>query len=325
MNFKKITKLIQKDIINVNLEIYKQLHSKISLTKKLIKYILRNKGKQVRPMIIILIAKALHCTNNKQIIITAALIEFIHTATLLHDDVIDTSYMRRGKITANITFGNSASVLVGDFIYTRAFQMMTQLKSLSILSLMANTVNIIAEGEISQLMHCNNLIINKKKYMDIVYKKTAKLFEVSSQTSAILSGANSYQEKSLKKYGKYIGIAFQLINDLSDYKSSKKKFGKNIGDDLNAGKITLPLIHAIHHSNSKQITIIHQIIQKGKNQHLLKAILDILNQCGSLEYTRKCAEIKINKAISYLNVLPPSPYRRALENLANLILQKSCY
>lgn len=322
MNITQITKLIRQDMIDVNSEIYKQLNSEISLINELIQHILNNKGKQIRPMITILTAKALHY-KKKQHIIIAALIECIHTATLLHDDVIDASCIRRGQKTANIAFGNAASILVGDFIYTRAFHMMTQLKSLSILSLMANAVNIIAKGELLQLINCNNSTISTHKYMKIIYHKTARLFEVSSQVSAILSGANSHQEKALRNYGRYIGIAFQLINDLLNYKLSNTKFRKNTGDDLNAGKPTLPLIHAIHNSTPKQALIIHRAIQQGNNRHLLHIILEILHQCGSLEYTQKCAEIKIKKAISYLNILPPSPYRQALENLANFILQKN--
>lgn len=317
----QITELIQQDIIDVNLEIYTQLNSKVSLINKFTQHIFNNKGKQIRPIITILTAKALHY-KKKQHIMIAALIEFIHTATLLHDDVIDLSCIRRGKKTANIAFGNAASILVGDFIYTRAFQMMTKLQSLPILSLIADAVNIIAEGELLQLTNCNNSTISIKKYMKIIYNKTARLFEISSQIPAILAGANSLQEQALRNYGRYIGIAFQLINDLSDYKSSDTTFEKNTGDDLNTGKPTLPLIHAIRHSTPRQASIIHQAIQKGNNRHLLNTILEILYQCGSLEYTHQCAKKKIKKAISYLHILPPSPYREALENLANLILQK---
>lgn len=321
MNINQIYKLIQQDIKAVNSEIYKQLNSEISLIQKLAHYILNNKGKQIRPIITILTAKALHYQKKEHIII-AAFIEFIHTATLLHDDVIDSSCVRRGQKTANVTFGNAASILVGDFIYTRAFQMMTKLQSLPILSLMAKAVNIIAKGEILQLMTCNNPTINIHEYMKIIYGKTACLFEVSSQTSAILAGANSQQEQALRNYGKYVGIAFQLINDLLDYKSSQKIFGKNIGDDLNSGKPTLPLIHAIHRSTPTQALIIQKAIQQGNNRNSLNKILDILYQYGSLEYTYQCAEVKIKKAVSYLKFLSPSPYRQALKNLAHLVLQK---
>lgn len=321
MNIDQIHKLIQQDMKNVNLEIYKQLNSEIPLIKKLAHHILNNKGKQIRPIITILTAKALHYPQQQHIVI-AAFIEFIHTATLLHDDVIDSSHIRRGQKTANVTFGDAASILVGDFIYTRAFQMMIKLKSLPILSLMARAVNIIAKGEILQLMTCNDPNINIKKYMNIIYGKTACLFEVSSQTSAILAQANSQQEQALRNYGKYVGIAFQLINDLLDYSPSHITSGKNIGDDLNSGKPTLPLIHAIHRSTPKQALIIQQAIRQGNNRNSLSKILDILYQYGSLEYTHQCAQIKIKKAISYLKFLTPSPYKQALQNLAYLILQK---
>lgn len=322
MNIAQICKLIQHDMTAVNSEMHKQLNSEVPLITQLTQHILNNKGKQIRPMIVILIAKSLHDIQQQHITV-ATLIEFIHAATLLHDDVIDISCTRRGQKTANITFGNAASILVGDFIYTRAFQMMTQLNSLPILSLMANTVNIIAEGEVLQLTHCNNSTIDINTYMNIIYKKTARLFETSSQISAILAGANPYQEQAMRKYGKYIGIAFQLINDLSDYQAPNKILKKNMGEDLNTGKTTLPLIHAIYHSTPQEKSIICQAIQQSNNCHLLNTILDILQQYKSLEYTHHCAKINIKKAISYLNILPFSPYKKALKNLAYLMLQKS--
>lgn len=322
MNINQITKLIKLDMIHVNSEIHNRLKSEITLIKKLVQHITNNGGKKIRSIIILLIAKALNY-KKKQHIIIATLIEFIHAATLLHDDVIDLSKIRRGKITANIIFGNAASILVGDFIYTRAFQMMTELKSLRILSLMADSVNVIAKGEILQLTHCHNPNISINNYMKVIYHKTARLFEVASQLSAILADADLKQEQALSNYGKYIGIAFQLIDDLLDYNASNSTlFGKNTGNDLYEGKPTLPLLHAIQHSTPKEASLIRQAIKQGNNRHLLRIILKTMEQYGSLEYTRKLAEIKINKAVSCLNILPPSPYKKALKKLAYFIIQR---
>lgn len=321
MNIDSIIKIIQQDINNVKSEIHKRLKSETNLINQLIQHIINSGGKQIRSIMILLIAKALDC-KNKQHTIIAALVECIHIATLLHDDVVDVSSMRRGKITANIIFGNSASILVGDFIYTRAFQMMTELKSLRILSLMANAVNVIATGEIIQLTYCNDPTITVDNYMEIIYKKTASLFEVASKTSAILANANTQKEQALSNYGKYIGMALQLIDDILDYKiSTSALFGKTIGNDFKEGKTTLPLLHAIHNSTPKESLFIQQEIKKGNSQHL-NIILDAMKQYGSLEYTKKHAEIEINKAISCLNVLPSSPYKQALKMLACFIIQR---
>lgn len=323
MNIEQITKLIQQDINNVKSEIHNRLKSETCLINQLVQHIINSGGKQIRAIVILLIAKSLNY-KKKQHIIIATLVECIHIATLLHDDVIDTASMRRGKITANIIFGNSASVLVGDFIYTRAFQMMIELKSLRILSLMANAVNVIATGEILQLTHCNDPFITINNYMKIIYNKTARLFEVASQTSAILANANVQQEQALRNYGKYIGIAFQLIDDMLDYNTSNSILsGKHIGNDLKEGKTTLPLLHAIHNSTPKEASFIRKTIKKGKNLHqVLNIISNTIQQHGSLEYTKKCAEIEINKALACLNVLPPSPYKQGLKMLAYFIIQR---
>lgn len=321
MNIDQISELTEQDMKDVNSEIRTRLASEITLINKLVQYIVDSGGKRIRPMITLLTARAL-CYKKTQHVTIATLIEFIHTATLLHDDVVDKSHMRRGRRTTNVIFGNAASVLVGDFIYTRAFQMMTELESLRILSLMADAVNIIAAGEILQLTHCNDPTITIDSYMKIIYSKTARLFEVASQSSAILADANACQEKALRNYGRYMGIAFQLVDDVLDYSASETIFGKNVGNDLNEGKLTLPLLHAIHHSTSKQASLIIQSIKKGNHRHLLNIILDTMHQHGSLEYTRQCAETEIKKAISCLDILPPSPYRQALASLATYTIQR---
>lgn len=320
MNLEQITKLTAQDMTDVNKTIYEQLDSKVALINQLGHYII-NGGKRIRPIITVLIARALNYQGTNHVTI-AALIEFIHTATLLHDDVVDKSDIRRGKATANSTFGNAASVLVGDFIYTRAFQMMIALKSLRVLSLMSEAVNIIAEGEVLQLANCNNPNITIENYMHVIYSKTARLFEVASQSSAILAGANTYQEVALRDYGRYLGTAFQLIDDVLDYGADSKILGKNIGNDLNEGKPTMPLLHAMYNGTLAQASLIRQAIKQGNSRHLLDNVLEIMQQCGSLEYTRQYARAEADKAIACLRCLSVSPYRYALESLANMIVQR---
>ncbi|MBA2816020.1 octaprenyl diphosphate synthase [Candidatus Pantoea persica] len=321
MNLEQINELTAQDMAAVNQTILDQLNSEVSLINQLGYYIISGGGKRIRPMIAVLSARALgyqgdlHVTN-------AALIEFIHTATLLHDDVVDESDMRRGKATANAAFGNAASVLVGDFIYTRAFQMMTSMGSLRILTLMSEAVNVIAEGEVLQLMNVNDPDITEESYMRVIYSKTARLFEAASQASAILAEANPVQEQAMQDYGRYLGTAFQLIDDLLDYSSDGAKLGKNTGDDLSEGKPTLPLLHAMHHGTSAQAMMIREAIKQGNGRHLLEPVLAAMQQCGSLEWTRKRAEQEADKAIEALAALPESPWRSALESLAHMSVQR---
>ncbi|WP_413741580.1 octaprenyl diphosphate synthase [Sodalis sp. RH15] len=321
MNPDQITVLTAQDMAKVNAIILEQLNSDVVLINQLGHYIISGGGKRIRPMIAVLAARALNYTGDRHITV-AALIEFIHTATLLHDDVVDESDMRRGKATANAAFGNAASVLVGDFIYTRAFQMMTGLESLRVLALMAEAVNVIAEGEVLQLMNCNDPDITVESYMRVIYSKTARLFEAAAHASAILAGATPEQEAALRDYGRYLGTAFQLIDDLLDYGSDGKTLGKNTGDDLNEGKPTLPLLHAMHHGNAEQAAVIREAIEQGNGRHLLESVLETMHQCGSLEYTRQCAEAEADKAISCLGCLEPTPFRQALESLAHSAVQR---
>ncbi|WP_339037054.1 octaprenyl diphosphate synthase [Serratia symbiotica] len=321
MNLEQITVLTSQDMRAVNAAILEQLHSDVTLINQLGYYIISGGGKRIRPMIAVLAARALNYEGNKHVIV-AALIEFIHTATLLHDDVVDESDMRRGKATANAAFGNAASVLVGDFIYTRAFQMMTSLKSLRVLALMSEAVNVIAEGEVLQLMNVHDPDITEESYMQVIYRKTARLFESAAQSSAILSGANQAEEKALQDYGCYLGTAFQLIDDLLDYSANGSTLGKNTGDDLNEGKPTLPLLHAMHHGDEAQRSMIREAIEQGNRRHLLEPVLQAMQQYASLEYAHNRAEEEANKAIAALQALPKSPYRDALEGLARLAVQR---
>ncbi|WP_337065026.1 octaprenyl diphosphate synthase [Rouxiella badensis] len=321
MNLEQITDLTEQDMAAVNAAILEQLNSDVSLINQLGYYIISGGGKRIRPMIAVLAARALEYQGDKHVTV-AALIEFIHTATLLHDDVVDESNMRRGKATANAAFGNAASVLVGDFIYTRAFQMMTDLESLPVLALMSKAVNVIAEGEVLQLMNCNDPDITEESYMQVIYSKTARLFEAAAQASAMLAGGNEAQVRALQDYGRYLGTAFQLIDDLLDYDADGETLGKNTGDDLNEGKPTLPLLHAMKNGSPEQSSMIRLAIEEGNGRHLLEPVLQAMHQWGSLVYTRQRAEEEADKAIAALQILPESPYRIALEGLAHLAVKR---
>lgn len=321
MTLEEIRALSDADMAEVNAAILQQLNSDVALINQLGYYIISGGGKRIRPMIAVLAARALDYQGHGHITV-AALIEFIHTATLLHDDVVDESDLRRGKATANAAFGNAASVLVGDFIYTRAFQMMTSLDSMRILQLMASATNVIAEGEVQQLMNCNDPDISEDNYMQVIYSKTARLFEAAAQSSAILAGASEQQELAMHDYGRYLGTAFQLIDDLLDY-SAGNELGKNLGDDLNEGKPTLPLLHAMHSGTPEQAAMIRKAIEEGNGRDLLDPVLAAMQACGSLAYTQQRAEEEADKAIQALSCIPDSPYREALIGLAHLAVHRN--
>ena len=322
MNSEQIIALTADDMAAVNQKIQKQLTSDVSLINQLGYYIISGGGKRIRPMIAVLTGRALGYDGDKHIQV-AALIEFIHTATLLHDDVVDESDMRRGKQTANEVFGNAASVLVGDFIYTRSFQMMTDLDSMRVLKLMSEATNVIAEGEVLQLMNCNDPDISEADYMQVIYSKTARLFEAASQSAAILAGATPEQGRALQDYGRYLGAAFQLIDDVLDYDADNATLGKNTGDDLDEGKPTLPLLHAMHNGNAEESALIRQAIEQGNGRHLLEQVLAAMKRCGSLTYTYNRAEEEADKAIAALSVLPDSQYKDALAGLAHIAVRRS--
>ena len=298
-----------------------RLTSTVPLVGQISQYIIAAGGKRLRPALLLMVCGALSYQGHHRHTL-AAVVELIHTATLLHDDVVDESDMRRGKATANAAFGNAASVLVGDFIYTRAFQMMTSMGSLRILALMSEAVNVIAEGEVLQLMNVNDPDITEESYMRVIYSKTARLFEAASQASAILAEATPEEEKALQDYGRYLGTAFQLIDDLLDYSADGETLGKNTGDDLSEGKPTLPLLHAMQHGSPEQAKMIREAIEQGNGRHLLEPVLEAMNQCGSLEWTRSRAEQEADKAIDALRILPESPWRSALESLAHMSVQR---
>ncbi|AQM20404.1 MULTISPECIES: octaprenyl diphosphate synthase [Vibrio] len=322
MDFKAIQTLTADDMAKVNETIQAQLNSDVSLINQLGFYIVSGGGKRLRPLLAILSARALGYQGEAHTT-AAAFIEFLHTATLLHDDVVDESDMRRGKATANAAFGNAASVLVGDFIYTRSFQMMTTLGSLRILELMSDAVNVIAEGEVQQLMNCNDPNTTEENYLQVIYSKTARLFEAATQIGAILSNASPEIETALQNYGKYLGTAFQLIDDVMDYTSDGSEMGKNVGDDLAEGKPTLPLLYAMQHGTPEQKEMIREAIEKANGMEQLDAILAAMKQTGSLEYTTNKALEEADKAINELSILPESEYKQALIALAHMAVNRT--
>lgn len=322
MDFKAIQTLTANDMAKVNKTIQAQLNSDVSLINQLGFYIVSGGGKRLRPLLALLSARALGYQGEAHIT-SAAFIEFIHTATLLHDDVVDESDMRRGKATANAAFGNAASVLVGDFIYTRSFQMMTTLGSLKILELMSEAVNVIAEGEVQQLMNCNNPDTTEESYMQVIYSKTARLFEAATQIGAILSESSPEVETAMQNYGKYLGTAFQLIDDVMDYTADGKEMGKNVGDDLAEGKPTLPLLYAMHNAAPVQASMIREAIEKANGMERLDDIMSVMKKTGSLEYTTNKAYEEADKAIAELSVVPDSEYKQALITLAHLAVKRS--
>ncbi len=321
MDLSEIHTLILDDMNIVNEIILSQLDSKIPLINQIGFYIVQSGGKRIRPMIALLAGRALS-GENKHISHCAAFVEFVHTATLLHDDVVDESNLRRGKPTANAEFGNAASVLVGDFIYTRAFQMVAKLNSLRILQVMADATNIISEGEVQQLINCNNPDTTETDYMRVIYSKTARLFEVATQCAAIVANATEEQEKALQDYGRYVGTAFQLVDDVLDYSASSQALGKNIGDDLAEGKPTLPLLHAMRHSNPQQAAMIADAIEQGGKREILPEVLNIMAKHHSLDYAMQRAREEAQKAVDSIQCLPESIYKDALISLAYISVDR---
>ena len=321
MDIKAIQALIESDMNDVNQLIHAQMRSEVALVNQLGLYIVNSGGKRVRPMLAILAAKALGYTGKDHITL-ATIVEFIHTATLLHDDVVDESNLRRGTPTANAEFGNAASVLVGDFIYTRSFQLMVGLGKMQIMQILADATNIIAEGEVLQLMNCNDPDTTEASYMQVIYSKTAKLFEAATGLAAIITDNDEATLNALNLYGMHLGTAFQLVDDVLDYNADADQLGKNIGDDLAEGKPTLPLIYAMQHGNSEQKQLIRDAIEHSNGMDNLEAILDALKHTNALEFTMKKAELEADKAIACLNFLPESDYKHALVSLARIAVDR---
>lgn len=322
LSLEQILTLVKADMQAVDQAILAQINSEVVLINQLGHYIISGGGKRIRPLIAVLAANAVGYKGQEHIT-CAAFVEFIHTATLLHDDVVDESDMRRGCETANARFGNAASVLVGDFIYTRAFQMMASLCSLDVLQVMSDATNVIAEGEVQQLMNVNNPETTEANYMQVIYSKTARLFEAASQCSAIVSGADQATVIAMRDYGRYLGTAFQLVDDILDYSANAEQLGKNIGDDLAEGKPTLPLLHAMRSGNLQQAALIREAIEQGGKREALDEILTIMAEHKSLDYTMERAKQEAQKAVDALAILPESEYKQALISLAYLSVDRS--
>ena len=322
MDLNEIQALSAKDMQAVNAMISQQLQSDVALINQLSFYIINGGGKRIRPLIAVLVANALNYQGDRHIT-CATFIEFIHTATLLHDDVVDESTLRRGKDTANAIFGNAASVLVGDFIYTRAFQLMARLGSLPVMQVMSDAVNVIAAGEVLQLMNCNDPDTTEQSYMQVIYSKTARLFEVAAECSALLSEATEQQVQAMKLYGRYLGTAFQLIDDVLDYCADVDKLGKNLGDDLEEGKPTLPLLHTMQHASEDERQLIRSIIEHGHGRKYLAEVQAMMDKYQSLTYTIEKAKQEAQKAIDSLSVIDDNPYKEALISLAKISVERS--
>jgi octaprenyl-diphosphate synthase len=321
MQLEEIRALVTADLQRVDQTIVKRLASDIVLVNQVSQYIIGGGGKRLRPLSVVLAARACGHAGEKHVP-AAAIIEFIHTATLLHDDVVDGSDMRRGRNTANHVFGNEASVLVGDYLYSRAFQMMVELGDLRIQEVMANATNTIAEGEVLQLMNAHDPATTEQRYLEVIYRKTAKLFEAGAQMAAILSGSPREIEQAMIEYGRHLGTAFQLVDDALDYNSTANELGKNLGDDLAEGKPTLPLIHALANSSAEDAALLRTAIENGGIGELDR-ITQLIAAAGGLEYTSRMARREKDLAVSALHRLPASAYRDALEALAEFAVART--
>lgn len=319
--FADIRQLVDAETVAVNQLIVKELSSGVLLVNQIGHYIINSGGKRLRPMLLLLAAKALNYSGDKHITL-AAVIEFIHTATLLHDDVVDESSLRRGKDTANRLWGNSASVLVGDFLYSRSFEMMVGVKDLRVMEILSSTTTAIAEGEVLQLLNCNNPATTEQKYLDVVARKTAILFSAAGQLAAVLTASPESIEEGLKEYGLRLGIAFQLIDDALDYMADPEELGKNLGDDLAEGKPTLPLIYALEHATSEQAALLRAAIEQGEREHF-KDVYAIVESTDAIAYTARRAREEAEKAIAALDCLPPSQFKEALVRLARFSVARS--
>lgn len=321
MKVQHIYDTVADDFSQVNQLILDRLSSHVPLVEKIAQYIVESGGKRMRPLLVLLTARALN-HDGKDHLKLAAVIEFLHTATLLHDDVVDTSDLRRGRATANARWGNAPSVLVGDFLYSRAFQMMVELESMAIMNVLSHATAVIAEGEVLQLMNCKNPDITEASYMDVIRSKTAMLFQAASHSGAILSGADEQTEAAMRDYGLHLGLAFQLVDDVLDYRGSAEEMGKNVGDDLAEGKPTLPLLKAMAQGNEEERQLIRRAIRQGGLDQL-ERICSIVETTGALDYTLQLAREQVDKAKSCLTCLPDSEHRQSLFALAELAVART--
>ncbi len=321
MDIEAIKALISQDMGEVNAVIQKNLHSEIALINQLGHYIINSGGKRLRPSLHLLCARVFAYSGTDHIKL-AAILEFIHTATLLHDDVVDSSKLRRGRETANQLWGNEASVLVGDFLYSRAFQMMVEVSSMRVMEILSETTNIIAEGEVMQLLNTHDPDTTEASYLEVIRNKTAKLFTAAAQLSAVISDRPIEEELAMASYGKHLGTAFQLIDDCLDYSArSAQQLGKNIGDDLAEGRPTLPLLYAMWHGDEHQAKNIRAAIANGGLENI-SAIQKTIAETGAIEYTESLAKKEAEKAVRSLDLFQNSPHVEALHALARFSVER---
>jgi octaprenyl-diphosphate synthase len=308
-------------LLRVDAVIRERLSSRVALIDQIARYIIGAGGKRIRPRLVLLFAEALGFEGPERYEL-AAIVEFIHTATLLHDDVVDESALRRGRATANAMFGNAASVLVGDFLYSRAFQMMVSVNRMRVLDVLADATNVIAEGEVLQLMNMHEPDLAVEDYLRVIRYKTAKLFEASARLGAVLAGAGPAIEEACADFGRSLGTAFQLVDDLLDYEGNSDQLGKNVGDDLREGKPTLPLLVAMERGSEAERALMRHAIQHGE-LNKLPEILAIVRRTGALDATRAAAQAEADKARALLHVLPPSKAHEALLDLCVRAVHRS--
>lgn len=318
--FEPVRALIEEDMRAVDAIIRKSLWSDVALIRQVAEYIIAGGGKRLRPAVLVLAARALSYQGTAHHEL-AAIVEFIHTATLLHDDVVDESTLRRGRRTSNAEFGNAASVLVGDFLYSRAFQMMVSIDNMRVLKVLAEATNVIAEGEVLQLLNVHNADVTVDAYLEVIRRKTAKLFEAAGRLGAIIAGGNHDGEVALTNYGMHLGTAFQLIDDVLDYSGDERETGKNVGDDLSEGKPTLPLIYVIQHGSQADAALVRKTIYSGGRDDL-PSVLKAVRTCGALEYTREQAREAALLACNAIDSIRHSKYRQALLDLATFAVER---
>jgi octaprenyl-diphosphate synthase len=312
--------LVAEDFAAANQLIPRMLTSDVALVEEIGQYIVESGGKRLRPLLVLLAARCCGYRLGDHIKL-ATIIEFLHTATLLHDDVVDHSVLRRGRATANATWGNAPSVLVGDFLYSRAFQLMVELGQMKIMAILSDATNTIAEGEVMQLANVGNFHIEESEYMEVIRCKTALLFEASAHTAAVLASDDADVQRALRRFGLHFGLAYQLVDDWLDYAGESEAMGKNVGDDLAEGKLTLPLINALARSSDGQASILRECIS-ARSVEALPEVLRIVKQTGALDYTRAAARAQSERAICCLEALPDNPYRDALDTLARFAISR---
>ncbi len=317
-----IKALVGDELEAVNRCITDALRSEVALIDEVSRYIIYSGGKRLRPLLHLLSSRACGYQDGHHVEL-AAIIEFIHTATLLHDDVVDASSLRRGQDTANARWGDEASVLVGDFLYSRAFQMMVKVGDMRVMEILADTTNIIAEGEVLQLINCGNPDLDEQAYLQVIRSKTAKLFEAAARLGAMLARRPAEEEQAMANFGMHLGTAFQLVDDLLDYKGTVTNIGKNLGDDLAEGKATLPLIYAMARGSASQAKTVRKAIENGSREHM-EEIVAIVESTEAITYTARAARAEAEYALQALGNISPSPYRDALETLAEFSVSR-CY